>query len=234
MMQRLVRPFVALLAVFALAFVLTDQPRDGLLQPPAPGDVAWRIHVADHGFHTGFVIGREDLASLAQAEEMPALIAVADRFRDYRFLEIGWGDEGFYRGDIGLDWKSAQTTIRALLSPGNASVLHLVGLNRAPDDVFVNSHIVALDVSAQGAKNLAAFIDATFARNVDGQVVELGPGIYGPSLFYRAVPAYNILFTCNHWVASGLHKAGFGVSMFAATLSAGLRADMAWRVWARW
>src|SRR3712207_8668119 len=48
---------------------------------------------------------------------------------------------------------------------------------------------------------------SSFERR-DGLPVELGPGLYGPSLFFRADGAFHLLSVCNHWTARLLHEAG--------------------------
>ena len=227
-MRRLARLAAMVLALAVWACLAGNRPGDPALYPPAADNAGWRIHLADHGFHIGFVIARDDLAEVAQAEALPALIDVANRFRDYRHLEIGWGDGGFYRGPIDFDLVSGATIARALAGAGGASVLHVVGLERDPAAAFPRAAIVPIELSRQGSKNLAAHLEATFAR-AEGLALELGPGLYGPSLFYRAAPVYSVFNTCNHWVAAGLNRAGLGVSMFPATFSLGLRADLAWR-----
>ena len=52
-----------------------------------------------------------------------------------------------------------------------------------------------------GFERLAGALDATFARGREGTIEEIGPGLYGPSLFYRAVGTFNLLRVCNHWIA---------------------------------
>ena len=232
--RRFLRWTAAFLALAALACLATNRPRDAALYPAAAGAFGSRVYFLDHGYHASLVVARNDLADIARAGGLGAVTAVADKFRDYDYLEIGWGDEGFYRGAAEFDLAGSQAALRALFGPANPSALHIVGLTRPPDEVFTRSHVRPIDLSVRGAEHLARFIAATFAVQPSGLPEELGPGLYGPSLFYRAAPAYSLSHTCNHWVAEGLNAAGLGVSMFPATLSAGLRADLALREWAGW
>jgi hypothetical protein len=57
----------------------------------------------------------------------------------------------------------------------------------------------------------------------------LGPGLYGPSLFYRAVGHFNLLNVCNHWTARLLDVAGVPTAPVLATLPYGLQADLRFR-----
>ena len=228
-MRRMLQIAGSFLLLMVLAAIITDRPRESALYPPTVSNLGWRIHLADHGYHVGFVISRADIEEMARSAGLPALEEVSRRFGSYRYLEIGWGDEGFYRGPIGFDLSSVERAFLALSGADGRTVVHVVGLDREPSAVFVRSHIVPIDLSHEGSANLAAYLEATFANAPGVGAMELGPGIYGPSLFYRAVPAYSVINTCNQWVAAGLNRAGLGVSMFAATTSLGLRWDLAWR-----
>ena len=57
----------------------------------------------------------------------------------------------------------------------------------------------------------------------------LGPGLYGPSLFYRGVEAFHVFNVCNHWVARLLSAAGLPTAPVLATLPPGLLLDLKWR-----
>jgi hypothetical protein len=73
-------------------------------------------------------------------------------------------------------------------------------------------------------------LDATFARKgPDGGVEELGRGLYGHSLFYRAVGSFNVLRVCNHWIADLLDQAGVPTAPVLATMPQGLLWDLTWR-----
>ena len=235
--MRLLRTCARLVAALALAIGLamglalwsTSRPSDPALFPAGDNE-GWHISLIDHGYHAGFGILRADLADAAQSQGLAPLIEIVERFRSYDWLEIGWGDEGFYRATPALDMAGLKLAARALFAPGNPTVLHIVGLTQEPGATFLHSHVVPIVLSQAGSKRLASFIAATFASGADGHVLEAGRGIYGPSLFFRARPAYGLANTCNHWTAAGLREAGLGMSMFAATLSWGLRQDLAWRL----
>ena len=55
-----------------------------------------RFHV-NHGYHAGIAVPRAAFAEQASRHGLSALGYVATRFADFDWLEIGWGDEGFYR-----------------------------------------------------------------------------------------------------------------------------------------
>jgi hypothetical protein len=58
---------------------------------------------------------------------------------------------------------------------------------------------------------------------------ELGPGLYGMSLFFRANGTFHLFHVCNHWIADLLDAAGVPTAPVLATLPSGLLLDLKWR-----
>jgi uncharacterized protein (TIGR02117 family) len=169
------------------------------------------------------------MAELAAQRGLAALVAVGQRFAAYPWLEVGWGDEEFYRSVPDAVSATLALTLRALFRPGNSSVVHVVGLSRQPREAFPLSDIIKLELSKEGFTRLLARLDASFARNASGMPEVLGQGLYGMSLFYRAVDAFYIFNVCNHWVARLLSAAGVPTAPVPATLPQGLFFDLQWR-----
>jgi uncharacterized protein (TIGR02117 family) len=216
------------LAGLVLATLLTVRPGDPDLFPASDGSGV-TVHIVSHGYHSGLVVPRQVLAAAAERGRHGTLMDVARRFGAYDAVEIGWGDEQFYRHvptAASLTWKLA---LQALFRPGNASVLHVVGLADSPRATFPFSDIVTLELSAEGFARVVALLDATFARDERGFPVSLGPGLYGPSLFYRADGEFNLLNVCNHWTARLLDAAGVPTAPVLATLPYGMLLDLRFR-----
>src|SRR5262249_14877789 len=89
--------------LLAVAAVVTARWGDRALWPPAPGTPTSEIHVVSHGYHSGIVIPRAALRDQASGRGRVALGAIATRFAGFERLEIGWGDEGFYRAVPTID-----------------------------------------------------------------------------------------------------------------------------------
>jgi Protein of unknown function (DUF2459) len=120
--------------------------------------------------------------------------------------------------------------LRALFRPGNPSVLHLVGVKNDPRAMFANSELVPIGLSDAEFARVAAVLDSTFARRNDSVTPqELGPGLYGTSLFFRANDAFHLFNVCNHWIARVLDAAGIPTAPVLATLPFGLLLDLRWR-----
>jgi uncharacterized protein (TIGR02117 family) len=231
MRPRLIGGAVAgVIALLAAMTVLTARSGDRALWPPAANAPSAEIHVVSHGYHAGIVLERAAMAEAAERGGHAALIAVAQRFADYRWLEIGWGDEGFYRTVPDAASLTLRLAIRALFWPGNASIVHVVGLNSQPGDVFPTSDIIRISLSSGGFARMLDGLDSSFGRGPGKAALEpLGPGLYGPSLFYRGVDAFHAFNVCNHWVARLLSAAGLPTAPVLATLPPGLFFDLKWR-----
>ena len=156
------------LAIAALLFVVatmaTARWGDRSLWPPAPGAPTTEVFIVSHGYHAGIIVPRAALAEQASRRGLSALGYLATRFADFDRLEIGWGDEGFYREVPTAESVTMALAMRALFRPGNPSVLHVVGVKGDPRAVFANSDLVRVDVSDAGFARLTDMLDATFAR----------------------------------------------------------------------
>jgi uncharacterized protein (TIGR02117 family) len=196
---------IALLLLSLILFGCTSAPAPSALQRTG-GE--WRtLYVVNHGLHTGLVIARTDLL-----EVLPGL---AETFGEGDFIELGWGDEDYYR--------AAQPTLglalQALFWP-TASALHVLAIGGDPRQVFAGSELIEVRVAEDGYRQLLGFVAARFARSSAGALTELGPGQYDRSRFYRAEGRYSMLYTCNTWVAEALATGGCPLA-FASAATAG-------------
>jgi uncharacterized protein (TIGR02117 family) len=227
--RRLLFAIAASAFLFVAATLVTLRSGDRALYPAPTGEATVRVFVVSHGYHAGIVLPRAMVADVASRRGYAALIAVATRFAAFPFLEIGWGDEEFYRSVPTIASVTVPMAARALFLPGNASVVHVVGLSYPPRAAFPAAHIIALELSAEGFDRVLARIDASFAPAADAPADDAGPGLYGPSRFYRARGTFNIFHVCNHWLADLLDAAGVPTAPVLATLPTGLFLDLEWR-----
>ena len=226
--RRVSLALVILLVAFVVATLATARRGDPALYPPAANAPSVRILLVHNGYHSGIALPRAAVARLAGERGHGALIAVTTRFAAYAWLEIGWGDEDFYRhvptpGDLTLG-----RALRALFRPDSPSVLHVVGMSD-PRAQLVRAPMAELDLSTEGFGRLVAKVDATFARGANGLPQDLGPGLYGPSLFYRAIGHFHLGYVCTNWVADMLDAAGVPTAPVLATMPQGLFFDLSLR-----
>jgi uncharacterized protein (TIGR02117 family) len=217
------------IAALIAATIATARYGDPALFPPQAGATRVEVFVAANLYHSGIIVPRDAMAEAARRRDLPALAAVAERFGAYPRIEFGWGDEGFYTRVPTTRELTTALALRALLRPGNASVLHVVGVALHPRMAYPGADIVALTLGEAGFERLAVMLDRTFARGGDGRVEQFGPGLYGHSLFFRAVGTFNLLRVCNHWIADLLDAAGVPTTPVLATMPQGLMLDLSWR-----
>jgi uncharacterized protein (TIGR02117 family) len=227
--RRLGLGLVVLLGIFVFATVLTARPGDPSLWPPPAGSRTVRIYLVSNGYHAGLALPHPALAELAGARGHAALIAVTQRFSSYAWIEFGWGDREFYRSVPTVADLTVPLALRALFMPGNSSVVHVVGLGSDFAAMLASADLVAIEISARGFEQLALRLNQAFVPPDAGVLADLGPGLYGPSLFYPANGTFSILKVCNHWIADLLDAAGLPTTPVLATVPAGLMLDLRWR-----
>ncbi len=154
---------LAIMAILLGAAVVATARRGDPNLFPAK-DSGTLIYVVSHGYHSGLVLSRDRIAALAGEGGHAALINIAARFGAYPYLEIGWGEERFYREVPTVSAINWQLALRSLFLRGNLSVLHVVGLPTDPREIFPLADVVRLDLSVAGVERLVAELDGTFAR----------------------------------------------------------------------
>ena len=215
--------------VIAGAAFITARPADPMLWPPRPDAGRVEVVLVSNGYHTGLALPRATLAEFASGRGYPALIAVTQRFAAFEWIEFGWGDREFYRSVPTLGDLSIPLALRALFSPGNTSVLHVVGIGGDPARVFTGAELVRIPLSRNGFDQMLAQLDATFVPPQGGALPDLGRGLYGPSLFYPANGTFSIFKVCNHWIADLLGAAGLPKARCSRPCRPGLLFHLRWR-----
>jgi uncharacterized protein (TIGR02117 family) len=213
----------AALLLFSLAFALR-QPGDPSLLPKAGEEEV--IFVLDHGYHASVVLPRGTIAVRARVLGLTSIEAALEPFGRFAWVEIGWGEEGFYRNVPSVSFSTLPHILRALFRPGNNAVLHVVGFDGVPTEVFSRSGPLRLEISREGLDRMVRALDTSLLVEGKGSPVPLGPGLYGPSAFFAARGAYHFLNVCNHWLGRLLAEAGLPYAPVEATLSGGLIYDL--------
>lgn len=198
-------PITAALFFIVLAGMRCAGPVQGLF-PPARDEPTETIFVVNHGWHTGIVVPTDRLPRQALPSWMPALRS--------RFIEMGWGDDGYYRAENVTSGMAARALIFS-----NPAVLHVVAMNSRPDTAFPSSGVIRITLSREGFQNLCRFLIDSYAFGADGEPVDLGKGLYGTSRFYRATDRYYFPNTCNRWTARALRAAGTPITPFYAIMA---------------
>ena len=205
------RPILALIVLLS-AFVSGCSTYPKVVEPAQVlQGKAVTVQVASHGWHTGIILPAALIYS-----RIPELEA---RFVGADFLEIGWGDAGFYQANQ----ITSGITFRAIFLPTD-SVVHVVGLDEPASLYFSNSLVKPVQVDQANLDSLLSFVSNSFERGAQGSLIELRKGIYGDSQFYAGEGSYYALNTCNKWTAKALYSAGVDLSpLFKLTASSVMR-----------
>lgn len=200
-----------LIASMAALTACSTTALESLDESPCLADQSF--YVVGHGRHSGIVVDREDLVAL-----VPAL---AQDFSTGRMLEIGWGDERYYRSPK----PTVAQALRAVLWPTSA-VLHVEAVPEDPRKTFPWSETLELSVPRDGYSRLLQFVAAAFDRSAGGRAQRLGLGLHGHSYFYSAKGRFHAFATCNTWTAGGIAQSGFPLRDRTVVTAAALMAQL--------
>ncbi|PHQ65425.1 MAG: hypothetical protein COB99_04080 [Sulfurimonas sp.] len=160
------------------------------------------IFVVNNGWHAGIVVKLKDINS-SQWKIEPT-------FKEFKYIEIGWGDEDYYKSSDPSIW----ITLKAGLVP-TSSVLHLRAISQYELNRISEDKIVKLTISEKGFSKLSLFIQNSFAKKKN-KLIALSKGLYPNSIFYLSSKKYHIFNTCNVWTAQALHSAGVDITPFVS------------------
>lgn len=121
-------------------------------------------------------------------------------------IAFGWGDRGFFLETEKWEDLRLGTAANALLMPSKTCV-H-VSFTRP--GYFTNS--VSVRISPEKYKRLVEFIQSSFQKDKDGEVIHIKNYSYSSTdAFYEGRGRYHLFNTCNSWVGRGLKTAGVRV-----------------------
>lgn len=206
-MRRKLFALAALLAALWFWASLANPPR-GAYMATLAGQPTRTVWVGSNGWHTGIIVDMQAIPA--------GMLPQKAGFATERYLEMGWGDAGFYQA------QEITTTLAldALLRP-TPSAVHLAGFSAEPAAYFRHSEVLRLRVSEQGFHRLLRFMEASIGP-MPSPAITRTEGLYGNSRFRAGVGEYSALRTCNHWAAEALREAGVPVTPWYAATSAAL------------
>lgn len=171
------------------------------LYPPAQGQASRDIYVYNNHWHTGVVLNRASLSPRAQK--------CFAAFGAYPWVEIGWGDDAFYRAAD----PSSGLALGAVFCSGGTT-LHVVGVQPTPAWFYrgYDVDLYHIRISEEGLRQMEDYILDSLATDSLGRSVVLQNGLYGFSRFYAARGSYYVFHTCNNWTAEAIRKTGFPIT----------------------
>lgn len=208
-MQRLFSLPVWLLFLAATGCASLPSAFSGSAVQDEPCQMAGSIFLIRHGWHTGLAMRTCDIFP----DEWPE----ATLFHDAEYVEIGWGDESFYRSRFMWPWVVAN----AAFLPSRSAV-HVAGIHEPLERFFPDSQIFEIPVTADQLRALCRFLHHSYAHDEQGTPHYLGPALYGYGGFYRSPGYYFIPNTCNVWTARALAAAKCPIAVSLCTTAQGV------------
>ncbi|MCO5249968.1 MAG: DUF2459 domain-containing protein [Candidatus Kapabacteria bacterium] len=160
------------------------------------------VYIINYSYHTGVIIPTD---SLVLSE-----LNVGENFKEYRKIDIGWGDADFYQ-ITGFD---LYLGAKALLMP-TSSVLRFEGMNYPVTSMPENfDFIVLLKFSRERFAKMIELVNQSFDLDDYGKIQKASEQYSGKVQFYFSNEKYHTFNTCNTWVARLLRDSGFDISTF--------------------
>ena len=155
----------------------------------------YEVYVIDHGIHTAIVMETKQF--------LTAIGLQNSIYKNYRYVEIGRGDAGFYQ-----DEEEKLATALAALFFSTPAVLHLRGYNSPPFRRYPHSRTLEVRLSRIALQKLVDALADSFAME-RGTAIEVADSKDERSGFFKAQGSYHLFYTCNNWTAEMIERADY-------------------------
>jgi hypothetical protein len=152
-------------------------------------------------WHTAFLFNVND--------SLLSRIPVLNEFEEFKFVDIGWGDEEFFQNPSDDIYLAA----KAILYPTN-SVIRIAGLISGIENILLRvDYCVELTISITQFNKLCNFINNSFELDKNFEYIIASKRPSGEVIFYKSNLKYHLFYTCNTWVADALDFIGFDIDI---------------------
>lgn len=156
-----------------------------------------KIWLVKQRWHTGLVLQRNQVDTTTWPE--------ITQFKNYNYVDVGWGDEKFYQHS-GFNILLAA---RALFIP-TSSTIRVFAFNLSIDQyIGLSDRAIEIRIDKEQLDSLCSYIHETYLLDKTNKPILLSEQFNGTVKFYKAKGEYHLLNTCNTWAADGLKRAGF-------------------------
>lgn len=162
-------------------------------------NISYDIYIVKHEWHTGIVVNRTSTEKY--------LSSLKNEFKDYNYIEIGWGDKDFYMAEQETLWLG----LKAAAWP-TESVMHIVAFNINPELYYANSEVISLELTECELNKLLNYIEESLYLDDNNNIVLVSNKLKIASRFYLSKEKYHIFNTCNVWITKALIRAGIPLS----------------------
>ncbi len=138
------------------------------------------------------------------------------------YFSVGWGSKAFYTSTKDYTDLSAKTIYRAVT--GDASVMRIFALGRG----LAISDLDQIELPQKQYNALLTYVEQSFLRDSQGHASLLqNTSLRIGDMFFDSPARFNIIKTCNIWIANGLAAAGVKIGRWTPTPQS-LRLSLWW------
>ncbi len=158
-----------------------------------------KVYLIKTSWHVGITF-HTDSVSVTELE-------ILNYFRNYKYVDIGWGDADFYQNPgfnilLGL---------KAIILP-TESVIRISGiLSDLQYFIDVSDFTVELNLTHKQFRKLLTFVRNSLFKDSNGNYVIGSEHNNGRVIFFKSNLKYHLLHTCNTWIAETLNFAGLKI-----------------------
>lgn len=166
------------------------------------------IFITSNGFHTAVII--------PWAVLKPTLLQSVDneifkKYENYQYINLGWGDEGFYMGFMDNQSPTLATSLAALFLP-TSSLMYLEFYDFEPQ---ADESTIRLMIDQSQLENLVSFIENSFQKTAQQQFIFHSKGYGADDYFFKGQGSYHLFSTCNSWTNNALKAGSLPASLWS-------------------
>ena len=154
------------------------------------------LYVDSNGFHTDFIIKRDDLDVLKDHPDYSE-----------EYIAIGFGDEGFWRaGDFFNRPFTEQAAIAfdSLILEGQGVMSVIEQYRFTPEHYHSSSNFKIIRLEESDYQKLVNYINQSFLIDEANEIIFIDS--IGQVNLYKSTKRYSATFTCNSWIARALSQ----------------------------
>ncbi|HOI29771.1 MAG TPA: DUF2459 domain-containing protein [Melioribacteraceae bacterium] len=188
-------------SLFGCLLIFLISPQISLLaQMKEPDSID--VYLVKENWHTGIMFRIDDYTS--------GLLPALKYFKDYQYIDIGWGDADFYQIP-GFDLFLAA---KAILIP-TPTVMRFDGY-KFPIEKIIEWREFALkfELPKERFLLLINYIQEHLILDEKGETIISKHDIDSPVYFFKSKGEYHLFRTCNTWAAQALKSTGIDVDTF--------------------
>ncbi len=162
------------------------------------------IHFIYREWHTSILLDVEAYARHSKLLPRSALLQA--QLQQKKYMRIGWGDGNYFTGKN----KTFGAATKALIA-SDYSAIQVLGYVQDPFASIPAETRVPLKITDKSMRRLVRYLDQSFLRNQQKELIELPAYAENTGAFFQAKGHYSLLSNCNTWSSRALQFAGLPI-----------------------